>query len=110
MSILLASSVYFSRSYAQGLPKFHASDPEEVNKRVEELVKRLSQLEPPEPTSIMKSPEEVEIQKYYHSNTIPILEGMDKGTEIKFKVIMNDPNYKRPIYENHWHRTYGGGR
>lgn len=93
ISILLASSMFFSSSYAQGLPISHASDPEEVNKRIEELEKRLNQLEPPEPTSIIKSREEVETEKYYPSDTVPIPEIMDKGTKIHFNVIKNDPNY-----------------
>ncbi|MDQ8738702.1 hypothetical protein [Paenibacillus sp. LHD-38] len=110
ISILLTFSVFFSSSYAQGLPKSHANDSEEVNKRVEELEKRLKQLEPTEPTSITNSQEEVEAEKYYPSDTIPIPEIMDKGTKIRFKVIKNDPNYKRPVYEEHWHSTYWGGR
>lgn len=110
ISILLASSMFFSSSYAQGLPNSHSSDSEDVNKQVEELEKRLKQLEPPEPTSIIKSPEEVETDQYYPSDTIPIPEVMDKGTKIHFNVIKNDPNYNRPVYEEHWHSTYWGGR
>jgi hypothetical protein len=65
----------------------------------------LKHLEPPEPTSIIKSPEEVETEKYYPSDTVPIPVVMDKGTKIHFNFIKNNLNYRRPVYEEHWHST-----
>jgi len=32
---------------------------------------------------------------------------MEKGTKIPFDVIKNIPDYKRPVYEKHWHSTVG---
>ncbi|MEV5027948.1 hypothetical protein MRBLPE1_003565 [Paenibacillus sp. LPE1-1-1.1] len=55
-------------------------------------------------------PWEIETEKHYPINTIPISEVMDMGTKIHFNVIKNDSNYKRPVYEEHWHSTYWGGR
>jgi hypothetical protein len=104
--ILMTFSVSLTTSYAQGLPNSQISDSEVVNKRVEELEKRLNQLEPPKPTTIVKAPEEVEAEKYYPSDTLPIPAAMDKGTKIRFNIIKNDPNYERPVYEEHWHSTY----
>lgn len=108
MSVLLTFLV--STSYAQGLSTSHSNDPEDENKRVEDLEKRLQQLEPPKPTTIVTLPWEIETEKHYPSNTIPISEVMEKGTKIHFNVIKNDSNYKRPVYEEHWHSTYRGGR
>ncbi|MDQ8739415.1 hypothetical protein [Paenibacillus sp. LHD-38] len=110
ISILLIFLVSFATSYAHGLSDSHSKDPEEVNKRVEDLEKRLQQLEPPKPTTIVTLPWEIETEKHYPSETIPISEVLDKGTKIHFNVIKNDPNYKRPVYEEHWHSTYWGGR
>jgi hypothetical protein len=108
MSVLLTFLV--STSYAQGLSTSQSKDPEDENKCVEDLEKRLQQLEPPKPTKIATLPWELETEKHYPINTIPISEVMDKGTKIHFNVIKNDPNYKRPVYEEHWHSTHWGGR
>jgi hypothetical protein len=110
ISIILVFSVSFTSSYAHGLPNPQVNDSEEVNKRVEELEKRLKQLEPPKPIQIVKEPEEVEAEQYYPSDTMTIPEVMDKGTKIHFNIIKNDPNYERPVYDEHWHSTYWGGR
>ncbi|MDQ0899942.1 hypothetical protein [Paenibacillus sp. V4I7] len=107
--ILISLSVSFT-TYSQGLPNSHSSDPEEVNKRVEELEKRLNRLEPPKPTKIPISAEQLEAEKYYPTETFPIPTVMDKGKKIHFNIIKNDPGYIRPVYEEHWHSTYWGGR
>lgn len=103
--ILAAFSVSYTTSNAQELlsPKIGNSD-----EQVEQLERRLKQLEPPEPITIVEPPEEAEAKKYYPSDTIPISEVIDKGTRIPFNIIINDPNFKRPVYEEHWHSTYWG--
>ncbi|CAM4316738.1 hypothetical protein [Paenibacillus tarimensis] len=108
--IFMAFSIPFTTSYAQKLPHSNSSDSEEINKQVKELENRLKTLEPPKPTTIVKAPEEVEAEKYYPTDTLPIPVVMDKGTIIDFNFIKNDPNYERPVYEEQWHSTYSGGR
>ncbi|MDQ0878878.1 hypothetical protein QFZ77_007537 [Paenibacillus sp. V4I3] len=105
--MLFAFSVSYTTCYAQELssPQIGNSD-----QQVEELERRLEQLEPPKPITIVEPQEEAEAKKYYPTDTIPISEVIDKGTKIPFNIIMNDPNYKRPVYEEHWHSTYWGGR
>lgn len=110
LSMMLALSVSFTTSNAQGLPKSQVSNSEEGNKQVERLENRLKQLEPPEPITIVEPTEEAEAEKYYPLDTISISEVINKGTKIPFNILKNDLNYKRPVYEKHWHSTYRGGR
>lgn len=110
LSMLLAISLSSSTSNAQEIPKSQLSHPEEKNKQVERLENRLKQLEPPEPITIVDPPEQVEAEKYYPLDTISISEVINKGTKIPFRMIKNEPDYKRPVYEKHWHSTYWGGR
>lgn len=108
--ILIVFSVYLTPSYAQGLQNPQINDCQEVKKRAKGLEKRLTQLEPPNPTTIVKAPEQVEADKSYPTDTLSIPSVMDKGTSIRFKIIKNEPNYERPIYKEQWHSTYWGGR
>lgn len=105
--VVLVTSLSFSISFAHGSPNSPTSD---SDKLVEELKTRLEQLEPPKPSTIVTTPEDVEKEKYYPADTIGIAEVIKKGEKIPFKIIKADPNYKRPIYEEHWHSTYSGGR
>lgn len=110
ISILLAFLVSFTTSNAQGLPDSPSDEPEDVSKQIDDLEKQLQKLEPPMPTTIVTLPWDIETEKHYPTDIIPISEAMDKGTKIHFNVIKNEPNYKRPVYEKHWHSTYSGGR
>ena len=80
------------------------------HERIHELEKRLDFLEPPEPTTILDSPFPFEkgTEVHFPTDVIPISEVLKEGTKIPFKVIKSEPNYIRPIYEEHWHST--GGR
>lgn len=78
--------------------------------QVKELEFRLKQLEPPKPITIIQSPEEVAAEGHKPADVKAISRVIQKGTRIPFQSIHNDPGYKRPVYEQHWHSTYGGGR
>jgi hypothetical protein len=109
-SILLTIFVFHTSSYAKETVNHHIENMDEPNKRAEEMQKRIKKLEPPKPVNIIELPFEAEAEKRYPSQTISITEVMDKGTKIPFVTIKNIPDYKRPVYEKHWHSTYGGGR
>ncbi|ANS77198.1 hypothetical protein AWM70_10970 [Paenibacillus yonginensis] len=55
-------------------------------------------------------PSRVEMEKFYPSDRIHPAEIIRKGTSIPFKVIKEDPEYVRPVYDKRWHSTYSGGR
>ncbi|RFB09448.1 hypothetical protein DZB84_24400 [Bacillus sp. HNG] len=76
------------------------------------MEQRLGNLEPPEPTTILDSPFPFETgtEVHFPTDVIPISEVKTQGTKIPFKIIKSEPNYVRPIYEEHWHSTYWGGR
>ncbi|XKI10977.1 YfkD-like protein [Sporosarcina sp. ANT_H38] len=113
-SIILSFFVYnksintksMELSYSQ--PNSDKSEQE----RIQELEQRLDSLEPPEPTTILDSPFPFEkgTEIHFPTDVIPISEVLKEGTKIPFKVIKSDPNYIRPIYEEHWHSTFWGGR
>ncbi|MFY3791918.1 hypothetical protein ACOQFO_09530 [Ureibacillus sp. MALMAid1270] len=77
--------------------------------RIQELEHRLENLEPPEPTTILDSPFPFEkvSEEHFPTDTLPISEVLKKGTKIPFKIIKSEPDYIRPLYEEHWHSTYG---
>lgn len=93
-------------------PHSKASEVTGEDKRIQELERRLDNLEPPQPTSIIDSPFPFETgtEVYFPTDIIPISEVLKQGTKIPFKTIKNDSNYIRPIYEEQWHSTYWGGR
>ncbi|WP_199624771.1 hypothetical protein [Paenibacillus alkalitolerans] len=107
ISIVLVISV-FHTSDASSSPRSHHTD--EPNNRTEELQKRLKNLEPPEPVTIIGLPYQAEAKRLYPSQTVPIPEVINQGTKIPFDVIKSIPEFKRPVYEKHWHSTYSGGR
>ncbi|NRD76577.1 hypothetical protein HPT25_03610 [Bacillus sp. BRMEA1] len=67
-------------------------------------------MEPPQPITLLKSPEQQEKESHYPSKTFPISEVLSKGAKIPFNKIKNEPNYERPVYQEQWHSTYAGGR
>ncbi|MFF2889553.1 hypothetical protein [Paenibacillus sp. NPDC057967] len=77
---------------------------------VEKLERRLDKLEPKKPMTIPESEERLEAAKLYPEHTLPTNEVRAAGTQIPFRTIKEDPSYKRPIYHEHWHSTYWGGR
>ena len=115
-AIILSLFVYIKVINAEvpfvesSLPQSSGTKGEE--KRIQELEQRLGNLEPPKPTTILDSPFPFEkgTEVYFPTDVIPISEVITQGTKIPFKVIKNEPNYVRPIYEEHWHSTYWGGR
>ena len=80
--------------------------------RIQELEHRLESLEPPEPTTILDSPFPFEegTEKNFPTDDVPISVVLKEGTKIPFNVIVREPDYIRPIYEEQWHSTYWGGR
>jgi hypothetical protein len=109
-SILLTISVFYTSSNAEESVDLHLENTNDPNKRAEELEKRLKNLEPPEPIQLKQLPWEAEVEKHYPSQTVPIFEVIDKGKKIPFDRIKNIAEYTRPVYEEHWHSTYWGGR
>ncbi|RJE82840.1 hypothetical protein D3P07_26185 [Paenibacillus sp. 1011MAR3C5] len=70
----------------------------------------MDNLEPREPITILESEEEKNAAKHYPNVTVPIAKVRDQGVRIPFATIKKDPDYMRPIYHEHWHSTYWGGR
>jgi hypothetical protein len=84
----------------------------ELVEQIKKLKQRLSRLEPPKPIQIPDSPFPFEqgVEEQYPNDAVPISEVFKQGKRISFKIIKSEPSYKRPIYEEHWHSTYWGGR
>lgn len=77
--------------------------------RNQELEQRLENLEPPEPTTILDSPFPFEkvTEEHFPIDILPISVVLKEGSKIPFKIIKSEPDYIRPLYEEHWHSTYG---
>ena len=110
-SIILSLLVY-SKSINTKLMELSISQSnsdKSEHERIQELEQRLDSLEPPEPTTILDSPFPFEkgTEVHFPTDVIPISEVLKEGTKIPFKVIKSEPNYIRPIYEEHWHSTTG---
>ncbi len=110
-SIILSLLVY-SKSLNTKLTELSISQlnsDKSEHERIQELEQRLEYLEPPEPTTILDSPFPFEEGRevHYPTDVIPISAVSKEGTKIPFKVIESEPNYIRPIYEEHWHSTAG---
>lgn len=91
-------------------PSYASNHQQENNNLSVEMERRLNSLEPPEPITLLKSPEQKETEGKYPSKTFSISEVLRKGTKIPFNKITNEPNYERPVYQEQWHSTRGGGR
>lgn len=87
-----------------------ASKTTDICTKDQELEYRLNALEPDKPITFFKSPEQNETESNYPSNTYSITQVIDFGSKISFYTIKNDPNYVRPVYNEHWHSTNYGGR
>lgn len=109
-SVLLASTLCQINTHAEESVNLPLNNKEESKNQTEELEKRLKSLEPPIPIHMDELPFEANLKKLYPSQTVPIRDVIDKGKKISFSVIKNLPDYKRPVYEEHWHSTYWGGR
>ncbi|MEK4327889.1 hypothetical protein MKZ24_18005 [Paenibacillus sp. FSL R7-0297] len=110
LSLSLACTTSPITTNAQDIPNSGVGNPEETAKQLEQLKFRLKELEPPEPVTIMNSPEETEAAAHLPKDIISISGVIKKGKRIPFFIIKNDPLYQRPVYEKHWHSTYSGGR
>ncbi|WEG14533.1 hypothetical protein PU629_09305 [Pullulanibacillus sp. KACC 23026] len=89
---------------------YNSTSEKEIYEKYAELENRLNDLEPPKPVTIHKSPQEKEWEGKYPSTTFPISEVLKTGSKIPFNTIKKDPSYERPVYQEQWHSTYGGGR
>lgn len=110
LSVLLALTSSQATVNAQSSPKPQVSSRDKPTEQLEKLEFRLKQLEPPEPVTIVKSPEEAAAEPHLPEDIIAIPRVIHEGAAIPFQIIKNDPDYHRPVYEKHWHSTYGGGR
>lgn len=112
--IILSLFVYSKSINAKSLElSFSQSNSDNSeHKRIQELEQRLDRLEPPEPTTILDSPFPFEkgTEVHFPTDVITISEVEKEGTKIPYKVIKSEPNYIRPIFNEQWHSTYGGGR
>jgi hypothetical protein len=83
-----------------------------LEEQIEKLQQRLDRLEPPKPITIPDSPFPFEhgVEQNYPTDVVPISEVIKQDKRIAFKVIKSEQSYKRPIYDEHWHSTYWGGR
>ncbi len=77
-------------------------------KKLEEVIKKLKErlyyLEPEKPVDIIDS--RLKNMKL-PSKVYPIKEVIESSNEIPFEIIVDKPNYIRPIYEKYWHSTMG---
>lgn len=113
ITLLMMCLLIFNLSFA---PSYYAEEPietkikslekkiEELKVQVKEMENRLQNLEPSKPENISDPPWE---ELPFPSKVVPISTVIDNGTKIPFEVIVNKPDYKRPVYEEHWHSTTG---
>ncbi|MEJ9219094.1 hypothetical protein P4H46_12990 [Paenibacillus glucanolyticus] len=111
LSMILASPPVATTSRAQG----RWQDAGIINSQQpppegEDVKHRLERLEPSKPQTIMEWPEDIIDDSFYPKDIIPISEVLQKGTAVPFIILKNDPDFRRPVYEEHWHSTYWGGR
>ncbi|WP_246183392.1 hypothetical protein [Paenibacillus methanolicus] len=95
---------------ALGAEPLSASPSSSLEEQAASLQRRLDQLEPAKPEKMLELPGDREAAAYYPTDTIPAAHVIADGKRIPFRVIQNDPLYQRPVYEEHWHSTYWGGR
>ena len=110
--LIILSLLVYSKSLHTKLTELSISQTnsdKSEHKPIQELEQRLDYLEPPEPITILDSPLpfEKDTEVHFPTDVIPISEVLKEGTKIHFKVIKSEPNYIRPIYEEHWHSTTG---
>lgn len=113
-SIILYLFVYSKSINANSieLPSSQTNSDQSKHKQIQELEQRLDSLEPPKPTTILDSPFPFDkgAEQHFPTDDLPIPVAIKEGTKIPFNVIVREPDYIRPIYEEQWHSTYGGGR
>lgn len=65
---------------------------------------QLFKLEPETPTNLDDPPYDV---PPIPENEVDIEEVLEKGVEIPFVMVYNDPKWKRPAFKEYWHSKYG---
>ncbi|HWI49268.1 MAG TPA: hypothetical protein VNU45_13700 [Rummeliibacillus sp.] len=77
---------------------------EDLQEQLKEKERRLQNLEPTEPKKIVTLPW---TNQSFPSNVVLISKVIENGTKIPFKLIVDQPEYMRPIYEEEWHSSIG---
>ncbi|HWL24950.1 MAG TPA: hypothetical protein VNR38_14585 [Ureibacillus sp.] len=112
-SMILCSAFYNKQTDAKSivteLSLLQTSTDKNENNRIQELEQRLESLEPSDPTTILDSPLPFEkgTEEHFPTDILPISEVLKEGTKIPFQTIKSEPDYIRPIYEEHWQSKYG---
>ncbi|MBD0380705.1 hypothetical protein [Paenibacillus sedimenti] len=69
------------------------------------LTERLKRLEPDEPKDISDPPFS---QRAFPSKLKPPQEILSSGKQLQYKVLLDKPDWKRPVYKSYWHSSVSG--
>ncbi|WP_260858134.1 hypothetical protein [Bacillus sp. FJAT-22090] len=107
LSLIVYSKFLHTKLIELSIPQSNSDKSE--HEQIQELEKRLVNIEPPEPTTILDSPFPFEkgLEMHFPTDVYPIIEVLIEGTKIPFKVVKSEQNYVRPIYKEDWHSTTG---
>ncbi|MFF2179249.1 hypothetical protein ACFVT8_22775 [Lysinibacillus sp. NPDC058147] len=89
------------------IPSFDAKESNKVNgleAQIKGLENRLKNLEPIKPQTI-PDPPFPELSP--PSKFVTLSQVIENGATIPYEVIINNPGYKRPAYEEYWHSSIG---
>ncbi|WP_054955210.1 hypothetical protein [Paenibacillus dakarensis] len=83
-----------------------AAEEKPSNTQKDDLINRLRKLEPEIPTH-MDTPY---LERPFPSKMQTSKDVMLTGFQLPFRLILDEPHWKRPLYKEQWHSTYAGGR
>ncbi|MDQ0887937.1 hypothetical protein QFZ81_003025 [Paenibacillus sp. V4I9] len=88
------------------LPTFVTAKPDQTQD-AHKLSERLKRLEPDEPKDIADPPFG---QRAFPSKLKQPQDLIRNGNQLPYKVLLDKPDWKRPIYKSYWHSSVSGGR
>lgn len=88
------------------LPTFVTAKPDQTQD-ANKLSERLKRLEPDEPKDIADPPFG---QRVFPSKLKQPQDLIRNGNQLPYKVLLDKPEWKRPIYKSYWHSRVSGGR
>ncbi|MGY4761243.1 hypothetical protein ACVNS2_16785 [Paenibacillus caseinilyticus] len=72
---------------------------------IKELKERLKRLEPETPKDI--NDDDIQFPSKLMKEPSEMIQS---GEKLPYKIIMDNPQWERPLYKSEWHSTYSGGR
>ncbi|MCI3920970.1 hypothetical protein MO973_12065 [Paenibacillus sp. TRM 82003] len=77
-----------------------------LERQVEQLERRLRNLEPATPETIVRLPSELELAKHAPASPLSIPDAIARGRPIPYRIVKQDPDFVRPVYLENWHSKF----